>query len=799
MDISKIEAMYPFKLDPFQLEAIESIDAGKSVIVTAPTGSGKTVVAEFAVRRALERGRRCFYTTPLKALSNQKFGDLRKMYGEDQVGLLTGDISVNRNAAIVVMTTEVYRNMLYGTILGDVRTNLDLVESVIIDECHYMNDPDRGTVWEELVIYSPKNIQFVALSATVANAQELTDWFEKVHGPTSLVQTDHRSVPLEFHYFYDGMLYDLLNRKHKLNPGLRSAVESSSSKRKRERLSREDRQKQRESKRAAYYPDKVVQEMDSQKMLPAIFFLFSRKRCDKAVEYAGRAVNLSDEEYERLNDAIDAALEEHPSLRDNPQLRQLRNGVAAHHAGLLPMWKVLVEELFQQGLIKVVFATETLAAGINMPARSTVISAIAKYSDEGLRPMTASEFLQMSGRAGRRGKDVKGNVVVVYHPNEPVENAAELATAPADPLASHFTPCYGMVLNLLQCHTMEESRELIERSFGQFVAATSQNKWQEELDNIEAELNEKPEVCLGGPDGEVGDLKHYKELSRKVSSFNRQLCTLKNSLRNDRQDPLAAEALEQARENFQNAKAESAQYPCTRCTQRPECQEWQRKRLELIFKRKNLQNSLKYAQTSYWEQFQNLVKVMQRVGYIDADFHPVSEGHIAASLRATNILLLCEVALSGVLEELEPEEIAGVVAALVLGDSRSVPECSMPTSKRAEEAIDDICCIAEKVDELQQQFNVDVPVLVNSAYSGLVELWSRGVSWDKLRWDERRQCSYLSWDEEGDMMRLLRRTLDVLQQFVHAPGMPPGVVTRCQEAIELVDRDEVREAAMWSE
>ena len=788
MDLSKLESLYPFKLDDFQVEAIENIEEGKSVIVTAPTGSGKTVVAEYAIRRALSKGRRCFYTTPLKALSNQKFGDLRRQLGDEKVGLLTGDISVNRNADVVVMTTEVYRNMLYGTILGDVRTNLDMVDSVIIDECHYMNDPDRGTVWEELVIYSPRSVQLVALSATVANAEALTAWFEKVHGPTHLVRSEHRSVPLDFYYYYEGVLYDLLNKKRRLNPQLRSIVENGS--KKRERMSREERLERREAKRAAYFPEKIVRAMEHEKMLPAIFFLFSRKRCDEAVQFSDKAVTLTSEESERLNRAINEALLEHPSLVDNPHLQHLRRGVAAHHAGLLPMWKMLVENLFQQGLIKVVYATETLAAGINMPARSTVISAIAKFSDDGLRPMTASEFLQMSGRAGRRGMDERGNVVVVCHPNEPVEQAAELAVAPADPLVSHFTPCYGMVLNLLQCHTMDESKALIERSFGQFVADNCQEEWQAEISAIEQQLAEHSEVCMGGPEGQNGDIAQWKLLSKKVSNLGQKYSQARRALKTNAV-PGYKEAADAVHEEVKAAKEELLNYPCTSCEHRTECQDWVKERQKLELRIKGLKAQLKLAETSYWEQFGNLVKVLQRVGYVDSAYHVGHEGLMAASLRATNILLLNEVALSGVLETLEPEELPGVISVLVLGDSRSMPEYSMRPSLDADEVIEAICSIADKVDELQKQNGVETPVIINSTYAGLVELWCRGAYWEEMR-------DYLGW-EEGDMMRLLRRTLDVLQQLAHAPGMPSTIVEKCQKAIELVDRDEVREAAMWSE
>src|SRR5438067_1795226 len=340
------------------MEAIASLEAGRSVVVCAPTGSGKTVVGEYAIHAALAAGSRLFYTTPLKALSNQKFRDFGAQFGEDRVGLLTGDISINRDAPVVVMTTEVFRNMLYtetGRRLSSLRAQagqpapqsagLGRVDFVVLDECHYINDAGRGTVWEESVICSPRGIQLVALSATIANAE-------------------------------------------------RPILE--------ERLAQER--------------------------------------------------------------------EANPSLRHYPYLRELEHGLAVHHAGLLPAWKLSIERLFQEGLIKVVFATETLAAGINMPARTTVISALSKRGDTGYRSLTASEFLQMSGRAGRRGMDRLGHVVVVADPFRPASEAVELASAPPDPLSSRFAPTYGMVLNLLNRFTPTEADALLRRSFGQFLA-----------------------------------------------------------------------------------------------------------------------------------------------------------------------------------------------------------------------------------------------------------------------------------------------------------------------------------------
>ena len=395
---------FDFKLDDFQEEALYHIKEGKSVVVCAPTGAGKTCIAQMAIHKALEEGVRIFYTTPLKALSNQKFSDFSTKYGEDKVGLLTGDTSINRGAQIVVMTTEVFRNMLYGTNFGSVTDNLKDVRYVVLDEVHYMNDEQRGTVWEESIIYCPTNIQIIALSATVANSQQLTDWINTVHSRTELVYTDFRPVPLRY-FYYDSSKPDtilpLLTPEGKLN----------------KKIKPENRAQAFRRKMPMRSPAReVVAILHKKDMLPAIYFTFSRKKCDEQMEKCAQLCLVTPDERKEIKRIMDEYLAENPYLCENKHIEYILNGVASHHAGLLPGWKVLVEKLFQKGLIKVVFATETLAAGINMPARSTVISSVSKRTDSGHRMLTASEFLQMSGRAGRRGMDEVGYVTVVGTP-----------------------------------------------------------------------------------------------------------------------------------------------------------------------------------------------------------------------------------------------------------------------------------------------------------------------------------------------------------------------------------------------
>lgn len=468
---SDLNKLFPFQLDDFQEQAIAALDAGQSVVVCAPTGSGKTLIGEYAIHRALAQGRRVFYTTPLKALSNQKLRDFRDRFGADRVGLLTGDISINRDAPILVMTTEIFRNMLYGTPIGEVGTSLVGVDAVVLDECHYMNDRQRGTVWEESIIYAPPTVQLVALSATIANSQQLTDWINRVHGPTQLIYSDYRPVPLEFHFCNPKGLFPLLNTKGKsINPRLKP---------------KGGRQRGRQDAPSLAY---VVSQLQQRDMLPAIYFIFSRKGCDKAVTELEHFSLVNTAEAEALKQRIDAFLQRSPEAARSGHIEPLYRGIASHHAGVLPAWKGLIEELFQDGLIKIVFATETLAAGINMPARTTVISSLSKRTDRGHRLLNASEFLQMAGRAGRRGMDQIGYVVTVQTPFEGASEAAYLATSGSDPLVSQFTPSYGMVLNLLQTHTLQESHDLIERSFGHYLATLYLKPQQQAIEDLTTEL-----------------------------------------------------------------------------------------------------------------------------------------------------------------------------------------------------------------------------------------------------------------------------------------------------------------------
>ncbi len=476
--ITEFAARYPFNLDDFQLEAIRELANRRSVLVAAPTGTGKTVVAEFAVFLAVREGLRAFYTTPIKALSNQKFRDFRDQYGPELVGLMTGDIVENPDGQVVIMTTEVLRNMLLQT-----PDELEKVGIVVFDEIHYLADPERGTTWEEAIICLPKHIQLVCLSATVSNAAELAEWVTRVHRPISLVFHNERAVPLEHYYFYKGKLHRFLTAEGRVVrtfPGVGG----------------EYRRRNRNGKPAPEpSPVEVLTNLRSAGMLPAIYFLFSRRATEEAAEEAAqrsffptRGARQRVEEV--VADYLGRLAPEDRRLAQVVRLaRCLERGVAFHHAGLLPLLKVMVEELFNAGLIGAVFATDTLALGINMPAKTVVIGEFTKYDGESRRILTPNEYQQMTGRAGRRGLDERGHSVILYSPWVTFEEVLEVATAPLYPVESAFRVRYNTILNLwLRAGTDRQAVKriewLLDSSFRQFQLERQLRVLEEELAEV---------------------------------------------------------------------------------------------------------------------------------------------------------------------------------------------------------------------------------------------------------------------------------------------------------------------------
>jgi ATP-dependent RNA helicase HelY len=533
------ESLYTFPLDDFQVRACKEIEEGRGVLVAAPTGSGKTIVGEFAIHLALATGRKCFYTTPIKALSNQKYHDLVARYGPEQVGLLTGDNTVNGEAPIVVMTTEVLRNMLYAgsrTLLG--------LGFVVMDEVHYLADRARGAVWEEVIIHLPESVALVSLSATVSNAEEFGEWLETVRGDTTTIVEEKRPVPLYQHVMVGKRLLDLfadsdvdaaagfVKEGAPVNTELlRIARDDWASSRMKDRRSPRGRSqaggrgsgaKQVGNGRRVWIPSRfdVIDRLDREGLLPAIVFIFSRVGCDAAVTQCLNAgIRLtSPEERDQIYEFVEASCRNLPEedlhvLGYHDFLDGLTRGVAAHHAGMLPAFKQCVEELYVRGMCKVVFATETLALGINMPARTVVIEKLSKWNGETHADITPGEYTQLTGRAGRRGLDVEGHGVVLWQPGMNPREVAGLASTRTYPLRSSFRPSYNMAVNLVHQFGRERSRELLEQSFAQFQADKAVVGLARQLRKSEDALEgyRKAATC------HLGDFMEYAALRRRIS------------------------------------------------------------------------------------------------------------------------------------------------------------------------------------------------------------------------------------------------------------------------------------------
>jgi len=470
-ELASFRDLYRFDFDPFQIAACTALTNGDGVLVAAPTGSGKTVVGEYAVHLALEQGRKCFYTTPIKALSNQKYNDLVKRYDSDTVGLLTGDNAVNGSAPIVVMTTEVLRNMLYAG-----SATLRDLGYVVLDEVHYLADRSRGAVWEEVIIHLPESVRVVALSATVSNAEEFGDWLAQVRGGTEVIVDEHRPVPLWQHMMAGRRLYDLFtdDNHRQVNPDL---VRLARREEIRQPASRPGRGGHRPKRNAPPYRPEIIDRLDAAGLLPAITFIFSRAGCDAAVQQCLQAgLRLTTPAEAEAIEAVasrrtsDIPDEDLAVLGYHDGVLALRRGIAAHHAGMLPVFKEVVEELFTQGLVRAVFATETLALGINMPARTVVLEKLDKWNGEAHVALTPGEYTQLTGRAGRRGIDVEGHAVVLWQPGLDPGVVAGLASTRTYPLNSSFRPSYNMAVNLTGRAGRQRAAALLESSFAQFQA-----------------------------------------------------------------------------------------------------------------------------------------------------------------------------------------------------------------------------------------------------------------------------------------------------------------------------------------
>ncbi len=748
-DIAAFVARYPFPIDDFQLEAIAHLAADRSVMVAAPTGTGKTLVAEYAIWRAQQRGQRVIYTTPLKALSNQKYRDLRTIYGFDAVGLVTGDIVEHSTASIVIMTTEVYRNILleeggdrFGLGENIIPSSMADVGSIIFDELHYLSDIGRGPVWEEAIICSPPNVQLVGLSATVSNAEELADWISRVHRHISLVVHEERAVPLEHYYFLDNKLHlvqdadgnrierfpnvggearmasqmkrnrtyvfdsdeeetdeweeDQWERKRKKRKAATQetavsevSVSSSTSAQAEEEQTSKPR---RPVERRAPEPGEVLTALRDADLLPCLYFLPGRKVVEEGAASAALHLFTTPEEEALIKEEVGVWLEHLP--KEDRNLQQvhalaeiLPRGLAFHHAGLLPGLKVLVETLFARGHLRAVFATDTLALGINMPARAVVVGSLSKFDGQEMRLLTPNEYRQLTGRAGRRGMDVRGAAIIPYSPWEPFEESFQRITGELLPVTSSFVIRYNSVLNLWRPGDIKHLRR---------VCASSLREYQRYV------LWEQRELIR---------LEKLEQRAQKGKKAGK-----KKGVASDG----AIQAMEKRRKRI-------GSYPLSRAGA---------------------------------AELDGTIFALRALGYIDESDELTLRGRLLRSIFHPAGIMIVELLL-GALDELTAAELAEVCSWFTFDNDRRLNNRSV-LNNHLLQVRRELWRIAQHVHNMEQQANIGISPSIVPDFHGVALAWSRGMSLSGLL----RRIDLA----EGDLLMLLNQTIDLVQQVQSAVG-----------------------------
>lgn len=782
---------YPFALDPFQEQAIRWVLTGESVLVSAPTGAGKTLIAEFAIYRALAAQRRIIYTTPLKALSNQKYGDFVRQYGSDLVGILTGDVKVNPGAPILVMTTEILRNLLFTERPQDIAT-------AVLDECHYLGDEGRGTVWEEIVINAPAATQLVGLSATVSNLREIAAWIAEVHRPIHPIVHAVRPVPLQYLLCHqDGEIAALDAPRRAASPTPRLRLRPRGSGRDRDAFRRHWERRRPAS------PNRVVPQLRERRWLPAIYFIFSRAGCERALRrYLEDGDSLLPAERRaEVEEAIGNTLRDYPSIVAQTEVNALlfdglRHGAGMHHAGILPALKRLTEVLFERGLVRVVFATETMSLGIHMPARSVVIQGVRKRSEAGFRRLSLNELTQMAGRAGRRGIDPEGKCVIALDSPEAEDDTRQLLGGAPEPIQSQFRVGYSSAALLVDLYREPAAvRRVIESSFGQF-----QNRQRiMRLEAERAELLTRLATTEGieSPCCTLTDLIAYREQRAALEAERERVRRLGPGGRAKGRRAGAAgapwsEDLHEARRRLEAMGLALSQVPCHRCPHRGG-RERQLKRSDRV--RQVLEErarSLRDLRESYWDQCLRVVEVLRHFGCMDgAVLTPM--GRLIASLRHDNELLVARVAFSGLLDGLPPAELAALLACVVEEPRETETLFArqilkrLPHLRRRVQALESL---AAEVDRVQQGRRVFRPVSMHTTYLAATYEWVAGED------DWIRLIRSHFGGHEGDLIRAFRRLIDLHRQLAESPELPAPLRTALRDAVKMLDRGIVLESAL---
>jgi ATP-dependent RNA helicase HelY len=823
-----------FSPDPFQVAAVAAVDAGRSVVVTAPTGAGKTLVAEAAVHLTMARGLRSFYTTPIKALSNQKYADFLAVYGDDRVGLLTGDNVINGDAELVVMTTEVLRNMIYAD-----STALDRLGVVVLDEVHYLQDRYRGSVWEEIIIHLPSGIPLVNLSATIANPEEFADWIRERRGPTDLVVETARPVPLDSEY--------MLQDRHRENriamlPVFGSGTRPNPQVEKLLRRGRGRRQRFVAPRRL-----ETVEALQRERLLPAIYFIFSRAGCDQAASFvAGAGLGLTTADQRKsIRALVDTRVAHVPDsdlavLGYESFVGILEQGVAAHHAGMVPAFKEAVEDAFSVGLISVVFATETLALGINMPARTVVLERLSKFTGETHEVLQPGDYTQLTGRAGRRGIDTAGTAVVLHQRDIPFDRVAAIAAQGSHPLQSSFQPTYNMAVNLVANYEESEAIALLNASFAQFRSASRRRALEERAEERQHEIEEFRTAA----ECDRGDLWAYLEAGGAAAATDHRaalrdfvqrtqagdvlrlsddeadrwvilargwggnprlmIVSTQGESRRVAADELSpALAIVGAMELPEPVRSRDGGYvksigrmlrtwepdpdtvpdplvdpagedPVATCPQLYDHLRWVRRGERAEQDLRRIRRRLDRVDEGVVNQFRAILRLLESFGYTKG-WALTEQGRRLRFVYNELDLVLTEAIRAGIFADLEPPEIAALTSAFTFEARRDDGDDTWP-NRRVEargETLDDI---VERVNLAERRERLPDSRLPDNGFSTVVHGWASGLDLDELFDDEIAA---------GDFVRNCRQLLDLLRQIRDAfPELRRGAAA----AIAAIDR-----------
>ena len=763
--VASFAAKFPFELDDFQVAGCRSLEDGKGVLVAAPTGAGKTIVGEFAAYLAIEQGKKCFYTAPIKALSNQKYQDLKEMYGENRVGLLTGDTSINSEAPLVVMTTEVLRNMIYS----NSHTLKDL-GFVVMDEVHYLADKFRGAVWEEILIHLPETIQVASLSATVSNAEEFGDWLNEVRGDTEVIVSEIRPVPLYQHVLFGNQLLDLFLSTGKVNPEI-VRLERESYRQVKVKYGASGKTHQR-NWRESDKPNirvmgrsDVIEKLNREGLLPAITFIFSRNACQAAVHQcltAGIRLTNADERA-KIREIVFRATENIPEedlvvLGFHEWLEGLERGIAAHHAGLLPSFKETVEELFQAGLVKCVFATETLALGINMPARTVVLEKLSKWNGQSHVSISPGEFTQLTGRAGRRGIDIEGNAVILWNKDVESASVAGLASTRTYPLKSSFKPTYNMTINLISQFGAERARTSLEASFAQYQADKAVVGLAKQIRRNDSAI----ETLLAEMECHLGNFDEYWQIRADIKELEKTINKQKKA-----KALLIEEEIIAFRKNLRS-------HPCHGCSDRETHARIAERAGRLRRENKGLNDRVSNRTDVIARRFDLVQIMLERYSYLEAGVI-TRWGLILAKIYGETDLLIAEMIRTGAFDSLNAQEIVSVLSALVY-EARRDETPKIPHGE-VQKALGELTILWKRIHEDEKDLGLE-PMREPDL----------GFCMASYRWASGHSLSAILKGTEltvGDFVRSTKQIIDLLRQIASAS---PHLEKVARDALDQIDR-----------